>query len=96
MHWRDEAPKISGFGKQWGYVQGTQGLPGIPFEALMHGFPHPVTQCKGSILRGKWIILNEIHLLILKYLLEGQGSVGTSYGDRGTGKHHFCPLPVPC
>lgn len=36
------------------------------------------------------LCLKEIHLLILKHLVEGQGPVGTLFADGGTGRHRFC------
>lgn len=42
------------------------------------------------------LYVEEIHLQILKNLLEGQGHVGTFSGDGGTGRHHFGSLPLWC
>ena len=36
--------------------------------------------------------VKEIHWLSLKYLPEGQGSVGTLSGEGGSGGFHFCTL----
>lgn len=42
--------------------------------------------------------MKEIHLLILKHLMEGQRPVGALFMDGGTDEHHFsnpCALPLP-
>lgn len=38
--------------------------------------------------------MKKIHLLILKYLSEGQGTVGTLFGDTGTAEGNFYILPI--
>lgn len=59
----------------------------------MHRLTCPRTYYKGSNMRGDWIISEGDSLLILKHLSEGQGPVGTFFGDGDAGES---TLPLPC
>lgn len=65
--------------KQRVYFQGTQRVENwdSPFKGFMCSLTHPGTQCKSSSLKMPRLHVKGVHLLILKHLLEGQGTIRT-------------------
>lgn len=54
----------------------------------------PEPSIKAVVRKVPRLYVEEIHLRILKHLLEGQGHIGTFSGDGGTDGHHFGGLPL--
>lgn len=86
-----------GLKKQWGwhprdpkgYIQGTKSLLLKGSHALL---PTLGSSAKAAIQKLPRLYVKEIHLLILEHLLEGQGTIETLMGDKGTLSASFCFL----
>lgn len=70
----------------------SKGLQGTVILLLMSSRADslaPRSNKKASVCKATRLYVKKIHLLILKYLSEGQGPVGTLSRDGGAGGHHF-------
>ena len=92
--WARQAPTTPGFENQWGFHSGE--LEGCGNLGLCSVHTHSFT-LTSSTEAAAWKVLGsqekEIHWWILRHVLEGLGSGGTSSGNGSTGRHRFCHSP---
>lgn len=92
LHWRDRPPKYMALKTNGAYVRETQKAVGNG-DSAPKGFvcrlTGPEIQGKSSCLKVPRPYGENTHLLILKCLPEGQGTVGTFSRHRSAGRCHF-------
>lgn len=91
---REMSPKTPGFENKGACVQETGN-----WDSSLKGLEHRLAQepsTKAEVWKAPKLYVKEIHLLILKCLLKGQGPDGTLSRDGGTVGYHFCAPPLPC
>lgn len=92
--WGRRAPTTPGFENQWGFHSGKLKGCGNLGLCSLHTLSFTLTS---STEATAWKVLGshkkEIHWWILRHVLEGQGSGGTSSGNGSAGRHHLCHSP---
>lgn len=93
------APKRYGFENKKDIFKRPIGVQGTEISLLKDSHIESLTlepSIKTAVWKAHRPYVKEIHLLILKHLLEGQEPIGTLSGNRSDSGCHFCVLCLSC